>query len=162
MYFSLNIGYFTSLSVKNRVGRGWGGGVPPDVTRSTDIWGTQRSPELVFRGMDFGVPENLTFLVLIMMCLKEKVWWWNSISLKKDKGCVIIQVKDLIKIIVKVRADKILYTFVSCTKHLFEGHKIINVHEGNFAILWKGTNWKFIFPWRVISCHILKISEGSF
>ena len=45
----------------------------------------------------------------------------------------MIQVKDLIKIIVKFRAEKVLCSFVSCTKHLFEEHKIINVEEDNLV-----------------------------
>ena len=69
----------------------------------------------------------------IIVCLKEKVEWRNNISLKKGEGCVIIQGKGLIKIIVKFKAEKISCTFVSCTRPLFKGHKIINVHKDNFV-----------------------------
>ena len=41
-----------------------------------------------------------------------------------EKLLVLLQVKALIKIIFKFMAEKILRTFVSCTKHPFEGHKI--------------------------------------
>ena len=35
--------------------------------------------------------------------------------------------------------------------------------EDNFVaiILWKGTNWKFIFPWRETNWQILQVSQGS-
>ena len=45
----------------------------------------------------------------------------------------MIQAKDLIKIIVKFKAEKVLCTFLSCAKHLLEGHKIINVEEDNWV-----------------------------
>ena len=38
--------------------------VPPNVTRSTKLWGVQRSPELAFRSTGFRVPENLIFPAL--------------------------------------------------------------------------------------------------
>ena len=48
--------------------------------------------------------------------------------MEKDKGCITIQVKGLMKIIDKFRAENILCTFVmpriSCTKLLFQGLKI--------------------------------------
>ena len=37
---------------------------PPNITRSTLLEGAQRSPELVFRSMDFCVPENQIFSAL--------------------------------------------------------------------------------------------------
>ena len=39
--------------------------VPPNVTRSTKLGGTQRSLELAFRSTDFRVPKNLIFLALM-------------------------------------------------------------------------------------------------
>ena len=38
--------------------------VPPNIRRSTKLQGTQYSPELDFRSMDFCVLENLTFSAL--------------------------------------------------------------------------------------------------
>ena len=35
--------------------------VPPNVTRSTKLSGTQHALELAFRSRDFHVPENLIF-----------------------------------------------------------------------------------------------------
>ena len=72
--------------------------------------------------------------------------------------------EDLIEIFVKFRAENLFCTFVSCTKHPVEVCKIINVHEDNFLakILWKGTNWRFILPWRVINWHVLQIIQGSY
>ena len=30
------------------------------------------------------------------------------------------------------------------------------------TMLWKGKNWKFIFPWKVINSHILEMAEAHF
>ena len=38
---------------------------------------------------------------------------------------MLLQVKNLIKIITKFRAEKKLCTFVSCTKHPFEAQNIV-------------------------------------
>ena len=38
--------------------------VPPNVKKSTQLQGAQRSPELAFRSTDIRVPENLIFLAL--------------------------------------------------------------------------------------------------
>ena len=38
--------------------------VPCKMTRSTKLWGAQRSPELGLRNMDFRAPENLIFPAL--------------------------------------------------------------------------------------------------
>ena len=38
--------------------------VPPNVTRSTKLWGAQCSPELAFRSTDIRVPANLIFLAM--------------------------------------------------------------------------------------------------
>ena len=49
--------------------------VPSNVTRSTKLRGTQRSPELTFRSMDFPLPEDLIFLhltiILFLVLLKR-------------------------------------------------------------------------------------------
>ena len=36
----------------------------------------------------------------------------------------VLLLQSLIEIIVKFRAEKILHTFVSCTKQFFEGHEM--------------------------------------
>ena len=42
-------------------------------------------------------------------------------SYKKDKeNVVLLQVRVFVQIIVRFRAEKILSTFLSCTKHFFE------------------------------------------
>ena len=38
--------------------------VPTNTRRSTKLHGTQRSPELAFRSIDFCIPENQIFPVL--------------------------------------------------------------------------------------------------
>ena len=44
-------------------------------------------------------------------------------SYKKDKeNVVLLQVRVFVQIIVRFRAEKILSTFLSCTKHFFEGN----------------------------------------
>ena len=52
---------------------------------------------------------------------------------KKDKGCIIIKVKGLIKIIVKFRAGNILCTFVSCPDIFLRAQN--NVHEDGFVAI---------------------------
>ena len=37
---------------------------------------------------------------------------------------VLLQVKDLIQIIAMFKTEKFMCTFLSCTKYLFEGHKV--------------------------------------
>ena len=66
----------------------------------------------------------------------------NQWSIKRIK-VFLLQVKGLIKVIVKFRAENILCTYVSCTKHFWGAQN--NVHEDDFVaiILWKGINWKF-------------------
>ena len=67
-------------------------------------------------------------------------------SYEKDKeNVVLLQVRGFVQIIVRFRAEKILSTFLSCTKHFF---------EENDAPKWlcsttlnKVTNWKFILIW---------------
>ena len=43
--------------------------------------------------------------------------------------------KSLIEVVVKFKAEKILCTFLSCTKHLFEGHKISCTKSISYAYL---------------------------
>ena len=59
--------------------------------------------------------------------LKVNVWWRNKNSFKNDtEKVVLLQVKVIINsIIVKSKAEKVLCTFVSCTKHPIEGHEIL-------------------------------------
>ena len=60
----------------------------------------------------------------VTVSLKENIKLRNGISFRKDtEKTVLLQVKLLIEIIVKFRAEKNLCTFVSCTKHPFEVHK---------------------------------------
>ena len=74
---------------------------------------------------------------------------------------VLLQVKDLIKVSVKLWDEKIFCTFVSCTRHPFEGHNI--VHEDVcVTVLQTGTNWKFIFPWREINWRVLQVPKAHF
>lgn len=50
--------------------------VPSDVTRSTKLRGAQRSPELIFRSIDFLVPESLIFLdltIILSLVLLKRV-----------------------------------------------------------------------------------------
>ena len=44
---------------------------------------------------------------------------------------MLLTVEGFVNIIVKFRAERILCTFVSCTKHPFEGHNIM--HEDDFV-----------------------------
>ena len=46
--------------------------------------------------------------------------WRNNILFKKDTEKVVL-LQDLIKTIIKVRTEKILCTFVSCTKYVLQG-----------------------------------------
>ena len=57
---------------------------------------------------------------------KENVQWKN-ISFKNDteKIVLILQMKDLMQICLKFRAEKILCRFLLSTKHPFEGHEIL-------------------------------------
>ena len=68
----------------------------------------------------------------VLMCVK--VEWRNNVSLRKGKNCAILQVKDLIKNIVKFNVEKMLCALTSCAKHLFEAHKIINVHRNKLKV----------------------------
>ena len=53
--------------------------VPPNITRSTKLRGTQPSLQLAFRSMDFHVPENLIFSALYscirFYCLRVRLSW---------------------------------------------------------------------------------------
>ena len=58
-----------------------------------------------------------------------KKTWRNNISFKKEtEKIVLLQMKDLIQIIVKLRA-KILCTFLSSNANILEGHKLNIVHQ---------------------------------
>ena len=46
--------------------------VPPNITRRTKLQGVQHSPKLVFKSMDFSVPENLIFVALTSHGVKRK------------------------------------------------------------------------------------------
>ena len=60
-----------------------------------------------------------------MVRWKENVSW-GTISFKKDtENFVLLQVEVLMQIFVKFRAEKIIYTCLSCTKCLFEGCQIL-------------------------------------
>ena len=51
----------------------------------------------------------------VMLCLKENVLWRNNNSVKKDteiEKVVLLQMKGMIQITVKFRAEKILCTFL--------------------------------------------------
>ena len=43
---------------------------PPNVTRSTKLWGTQCFPDFAFRSTDLRVPENLIFPALLIRSMK--------------------------------------------------------------------------------------------
>ena len=58
--------------------------VSPHVTRSTILWGVQRSPELAFRSTDFCVPENLIFSSPVVAYFRIK----NS---RKLRPCILNQ-----------------------------------------------------------------------
>ena len=58
--------------------------VSPHVTRSTILWGVQRSPELAFRSTDFCAPENLIFSSPVVAYFKIK----NS---RKLRPCILNQ-----------------------------------------------------------------------
>ena len=50
-----------------------------------------------------------------------------NISFKEDiEKVVLLQVKVMIQIIVKFRAEQILCPFLLCTKHHLEGRKIVS------------------------------------
>ena len=63
---------------------------------------------------------------------------------------------------------KFICTFLSSTRHPFEGHKILGT-KYCVAILKKKkkekekgmNNWKFIFPWRKINWHVLQIAKAQ-
>ena len=58
--------------------------------------------------------------------LKVNVWWRNNNSFKMIRNKLLLQVKVIINsIIVKSKAEKVLCTFVSSTKHPIEGHEIL-------------------------------------
>ena len=66
--------------------------------------------------------------------------------------------KGLIQIIVKFWAEKPLYTFLSCTKHPFEGHKISCTKTINYAHL---KMKRFISSTRSGSWFLKKVSRGA-
>ena len=49
--------------------------VPHKVTRCTELQGTQRSPELTLKSMDFRAPENLIFPALISAKFEQNLRW---------------------------------------------------------------------------------------
>ena len=56
--------------------------VPPKVTRSTKLQGTQHSPELAFRSTYFCAPEKLIFPVLYgMLTMQCSVYICNTLLL---------------------------------------------------------------------------------
>ena len=58
---------------------------------------------------------------------KRNVLWRNKILFKKDTEMVVLllQVKDLIQIIVTFSVEKVMCTFLLCTRQPFERHKIL-------------------------------------
>ena len=65
------------------------------------------------------------YMQLMMVFLRENVWWRNNISFKKDiEKVVLLQAKCLKEIIVKFKAEKILFMFPSFSKHPFPIRKI--------------------------------------
>ena len=50
--------------------------VPPNITRSTKLWETKRSPELAFRNTNFCVPENLIFPALWLLLQADIFLQW--------------------------------------------------------------------------------------
>ena len=55
----------------------------------------------------------------VMVCLYGKVYWRNNISLKKGKGGAIIQLKDLIKIILKFTAEEKVCAHLCHAQYIF-------------------------------------------
>ena len=94
---------------------------------------------------------------------KENVYWWNNMSFKKEtEKIVLLQVKGLIHIIVKFRTKKNCVFLSSPTVILLRGAPL-NIAIGHEALCSnKGTNWKFIFPWRKINWHVLQIPKAHF
>ena len=64
----------------------------------------------------------------------------------------------MIQIIVKSRSEKDLRTFLSSTKHPFEGHEVLCSKYVFCSNTPKGTKWKFIFSWKEINWHVLQIA----
>ena len=54
------------------------------------------------------------------------------------------------------------HLYHASTKYFFEGRKRISVHKDNFVakLLWKGTNWKFIFRWSMITDMFCKLAKA--
>ena len=90
----------------------------------------------------------------MMVCLKKMFNGEIICYLKRDwKDCVITS-EGLIQIIAKFRTEKKLCTFLSSTI------PVILLRGGQYS--WKGTNWKFIFPWRKTNWHVLQIAKVHF
>ena len=66
------------------------------------------------------------------------------------------------KLLSSAGLKKNICTFLSSTRHAFEGHKILSTRYC-VAILKKRkmNNWKFIFPWRKINWHVLQIAKAQ-
>lgn len=96
----------------------------------------------------------------VLMCVK--VEWRNNVSLRKGKNCAILQVKDLIKNIVKFNVQKMLCTLTSCTKHLFEAHKINNVHRNKLKVYISLKGNKLILVKVHVRCTVCLVHDSCF
>ena len=68
---------------------------------------------------------------LVMVYLKENN---REIKFHLKKGTEkVVLLQGLIEIVVKLRAENFFYAFISCTKHSFEGHKILWIER----IVWQ-------------------------
>ena len=98
---------------------------------------------------------------LMIMCLKN-VQWRNSISFKKNTGKVVfLQVKDLMS---NPGLRNFCVFLYHASNYHFKGYEFRTIVRENdcVAILYKGTNWRFIFPWRLVNWHVLQIARANF
>ena len=79
---------------------------------------------------------------------------------------VLLQVKGLLQTIVKFRAEKIFLqvsVFHQTSFRSWEARYIVHdIYYHVAAILYTGTNWKFMFSWRKVNWHELQIAKAYF
>ena len=83
---------------------------------------------------------------------------------KETEKIVLLQVKGLIQIIVKFRTEKkIAHIFIIHQSSFEKGHTVLPLGTKYcVAILWKSSNWKFVFSWRKINWYVLQIAKAYF
>ena len=112
IYFNiyLSIIYFTWCTTRYMIRQTC---VPPNVTRSTKLWGTNHSLERAFRSMNFCVPENLIYLVLKTIVFLNYLKPFQFLMIT---GSIMFQIYYIIQLYLQRDVSESIFLFLSFTK----------------------------------------------